>query len=115
MTKGARTKIVLSIRKLARRPETLAEIEQVRNHCVCVCVCVCVCGCVWVCGVCGWMCGRQGEGERGWALCVCGYCLREGLFRVVGGVFRGLFRKQLFVAALCVRGCCGGVSLSGCH
>ena len=36
VTKGARTKIILSIRKLARRPETLAEIEQVGNHCVCV-------------------------------------------------------------------------------
>ena len=29
VTKGARNKIILSIRKLARRPETLAEIEQV--------------------------------------------------------------------------------------
>lgn len=28
VTKGARTKIILSIRKLARRPETLQEIEQ---------------------------------------------------------------------------------------
>jgi hypothetical protein len=31
VTKGARTKIILSIRKLARRPETLQEIEQVKS------------------------------------------------------------------------------------
>ena len=29
VTKGARNKIILSITKLARRPETLLEIEQV--------------------------------------------------------------------------------------
>ncbi len=32
VTKGARTKIILSIRKIARRPETLVEIEQVRTY-----------------------------------------------------------------------------------
>lgn len=32
VTKGARTKLILSIRKLAKRPETLQEIEQVRNR-----------------------------------------------------------------------------------
>ena len=43
---------------------------------------------------------------------VCMWILSEG-----GTVpsFRGLFRKPLFVAALCVWGCCGGVSLSECH
>ena len=30
VTKGARNKIILSIRKLLKRPETLAAIEQVR-------------------------------------------------------------------------------------
>ena len=36
VTKGARTKIILSIRKLARRPETLADIEQVSDTLVLV-------------------------------------------------------------------------------
>ena len=35
VTKGARTKIILSIRKLARRPETLVEIEQVSASMAC--------------------------------------------------------------------------------
>ena len=46
MTQGARKKIILSICRLAKRPETLLEIEQVRHILLCTVLHVYVCmGC----------------------------------------------------------------------